>query len=414
MTTHQLCDFAVTEMIHDFGSSIEGTDPGPQSTNVIQAGRYKKDKILFDRLLSSGLPNNKCKTYTKYDEPGILKLITNNAKIKEMLKSKQLAGKEITTINGKVFRITIADRKTLSENNGGAELYDQFEFNTDKPVVLADTFTWVFKTLKLGDWSPDKEMIIYNPLVVRADSASKVNITDKNDMKKYFANQTGINLINVVDRNDFTCQSFVNNYPDVRFGAEDSYGFFSKYTIKTFFNKNEQLEQIWSGLSNQGQKDNNIIRCPADKINNKTNTFNRMTLWINSQTKTSDPKRKEIENHGALSNLVQDNPVSRKNQELFNVELQSKRSGDWLPVLFILNYESYRENCDKKKIITYSNPNEKEDFDPDTYNEYFVKNNMYILTIDTPLVAYSLYSGVNVLYITADNTIVNFTYMREQ
>jgi len=398
MANNKLCDFAITELIHDFGHSIEGTDPGPESKNVIQNGRYKTYKKQFDEILRRGLPEVCKGEFTKYDEPGILKHVTNDPKIKEVIKSKQLAGKTITTINGKTFRVTIADRETLSEAKGGIELFDQLGFNPDlAPVILADTFSWVFKTFKLGKYMPTKKIIIFNPLVVRADSASKVNITDAKEMKKYFANENGIEMINVVDTNTFTCNSFAT-------GSENE--FFSIYSIKTSLTNNNQIQQEWSGLKRQGSKVTSIIRCPVDKVNNKTNTFNRMTQFINDQRVTSNAKLQEQRNAAVVSNLVKTNsPENGKNIELFNIELQAKRSGDWLPVLFILNYASRNT----ENLITFTDPSNQVPL-PQIYNKCFTKNNMYILTIDTPLVSYALYSGVNVLYITANNTIVKFEY----
>ena len=131
-----------------------------------------------------------------------------------------------------------------------------------------------------------------------------------------------------------------------------------------------------------------------------------MTQFINDQRVTSSGKLQEQRNAAVVSDLVKTNsPENGKNIELFNIELQAKRSGDWLPVLFILNYEA-RHNAN---LITFTDPSDPVPL-PQIYNECFTKNNMYILTIDTPLVSYALYSGVNVLYITANNTIAKFEY----
>ena len=95
----------------------------------------------------------------------------------------------------------------------------------------------------------------------------------------------------------------------------------------------------------------------------------------------------------------------RKIVELLNIEFQSKRSGDWLPVIYILQYAPARNNT--IKLITYKEPEIKEQIQ-DNRLDYFYKENMYILTVDTPLVAFTLYCGINVLYITHDGKLVKF------
>jgi hypothetical protein len=394
-----LCDFVVTELIHDYGKSIDGTDPGPNNINMISSKRYKNNKIIFDNILSSGVPNCPISAFTKYDEPQILKHIAGS-KIKEQISNKLIDGKLITTLNGNIYHVNISDKKLPKNENSGEEFFTDLNFGhfsgTDSPVILADTFSWVYRVFKRGNPS-NKNIYIYNPLVVIADSASKANISDKKEMYEYFVDSNGVKLINVIDNSQFEAPLFNN--------VTDKTGFFSNYRVTTELNnydenavKGKDIKQTWSNLNFQGQGQGNIIRIPANKLNNKTNTFKRMTNWINNTTTPT-----VISNAAALSNLNKNDPINKKIRELFNVELQSKRSGDWLPVIYILNY-----NPNNVKLKTYNDPDNIENLDNNIKQKFFKKDNMYILTLDTPLVAFSLYCGVNVLYITADGKLVKF------
>ena len=96
------------------------------------------------------------------------------------------------------------------------------------------------------------------------------------------------------------------------------------------------------------------------------------------------------------------NANAGKNREIFNSEIQSKRSGDWLPVIYILNYDPLVNN---QNLKTYTNPIDPTTKGPFSAPTSFNRDNMYIVTNDTPLVAFSLYSGVNVILINEGNFI---------
>ena len=93
--------------------------------------------------------------------------------------------------------------------------------------------------------------------------------------------------------------------------------------------------------------------------------------------------------------------TNKTNREKFNVEAQSKRSGDWMPVYYIKDFNDKIRD----KLQTYNDPtvitllNNKTDF---------VKENMWIMTIDRPLLAYTLFNNLNCFFVRMDGTAVNF------
>jgi hypothetical protein len=394
-----LCDFAVTEMIHDFGKKRDGMDPGPESINLITATRYKANKSIFDKLLEIGVPGCN-KKFKKYDEEGILKYIAG-ATIQKDISNGSIDNKEIKTINGNTYHVKIANKNSPGNAENGEAFFDDLGFGHYQknpnsnlgryselgetcPVILADTVSWVYNMFKKGS-SSDRRIYAFSPLPVIADSASKANITIKNEMKHYFDNSDGVEIVNVVDREKFTVQSFNDSIK----------GFFSNYSIINTYNEDEKgVDQLWMGLKFQG-KDKNIKRTNVHETNNVKNVFSDITTLINSK-----PPQTLKRNLAALSNLATNDRL--KDSERFNVAIQSKRSGDWFPVVYIRNYDEH-----KPELITYNDPKQETKL-PDNEKIYFKKNNMYILTIDRPLVAYSLYCGVNVLYQDANGNLIKF------
>jgi len=100
--------------------------------------------------------------------------------------------------------------------------------------------------------------------------------------------------------------------------------------------------------------------------------------------------------------MIATTAIAEKNREIFNSEIQSKRSGDWLPVIYILNY-----NSASAQLKTYSNPIVPTQISF-TAPSTFEPTNMYIVTNDTPLVAFALYSGVNIILIN-DGKFISLT-----
>ena len=369
----------------------------PNNINMISSKRYNKNKKVFDKILTTAVPN--CgNDFIKYDEPGILKHIAG-PNIKTEIKNKLIQNKEITTLNGNVYHVSISD-KTIDKNKDNAVgFFDDLNLGNysgiKSPVILADTYSWVYGMLKQGQNGGDRKIYIYNPLVVLADSASKVNINDEKKMKRYFDNPDGIKLINVVDEQPFKAPKF-----DINDGGQyfNKFGFFSNFSIITSLNENKKIQQTWSNLENQGANITSVTRCPAGELNNKSHTFNRMTQIINAQTNQT-----ENTNTAAANRIAENNPDANKKRELFNIELQSKRSGDWLPVIYILNFDKQAPN-----LITFYDPANKNELSRLEKDNFFNKQNMYVLTVDTPLVAFGLYCGINMLYITADGKVVKF------
>ena len=412
-----LCDFVITELIHDFGDKIDGTDPGPEKVNMVSSKRYNKSRQQFNKILDLGVPN--CEgDYVKYDEPNILKRIAG-ANIKTDIENKLIQDKEITTINGNIYHVSISDRTIQKNSESGIEFFKDLNFGyyrkerigrnyqrdsgTDTPVILADTYSWTYGLFKKGpgtDQNGERPKIyIYSPLVVLADSASKVNITDKKKMKCYFDNEDGVELINVIDEARFEAPKFTIDYP----------GFFSNFKVTTY-SKNGDIEQEWGDLKFQGNNIKSVLRFPAGELNNKRNTFNRMTQLMNSKPPQTEKSNLDVINKISQigkpgQSATEEIAKQRKIVELLNIEFQSKRSGDWLPVIYILQYAPARNNT--IKLITYKEPEIKEQIQ-DNRLDYFYKENMYILTVDTPLVAFTLYCGINVLYITHDGKLVKF------
>ena len=79
-----------------------------------------------------------------------------------------------------------------------------------------------------------------------------------------------------------------------------------------------------------------------------------------------------------------------------------------VPTITVTNDTIEGENIDDIKANLYQLPPEIKEQIQDNRLDYFYKENMYILTVDTPLVAFTLYCGINVLYITHDGKLVKF------
>jgi hypothetical protein len=233
----------------------------------------------------------------------------------------------------------------------------------------------VTKDLKIGaDGGSSRQIYIFSPVVVRADSASKMNLNDKPTLRRNFGNSDGIKLLNVIDKSPFTANLAPKN--------NNVNGFFSKYTVKSY-ESGSNIDQTWSGFTNIGTG-GVLTRVDVNETNNRTSVASKIDPIINRVPGTEKT---------GPNNMIKNDAKEIKNLEIFNSEIQAKRSGDWLPVSYILQYTShtkdlrtYTDPINPASIATFNAPPE---FNPD---------NMYIVTIDQPLVAYSLYSGVNVIF----------------
>ena len=386
-----LCDFAVTELIHDFKKIEPGI--GEPEINGISAKRYKKSQEVFNKILSDGLNNCPSNSFIKYTEPEILEQIAG-ANFKANVSNNSLHNTNITVSTGSIYNVKITSKTEINESSPGVfddsecgiKLFDNlFKGDTGSPILLIDVDMGITKYLKTGtSGGTTRQVYMFSPVVVRADSATKMNLTDEKALKKNFFNNNGIKLINVIDNSPFT--AVIN-------GTKDSVdGFFSKYEIESY-ESGENIDQAWSGFSRIGTGTGSskvLIRADVNQTNNRTNVAKKIDPIINVGTnEVSGP-----------SNMAKTDATAAKNREIFNSEIQSKRSGDWLPVVYIVQYATH-----VKDLQTYTNPIDPTTKGPFTAPSTFNTDNMYIVTNDTPLVAYALYSGVNVILINEGNFI---------
>jgi hypothetical protein len=392
-----LCDFAATELVHDFGK-IEPRKGEPEITGI-SIKRYDKSKVVFDRILSDGL--NSCSatdSFIKYTEPEILQQITG-ANFKANISNNTLNNTNITVSTGSIYNVKITSKTEINESSPGVfddsqcgiKLFDNlFKDDAVFPILLIDTDGGITKYLKTGNsGGANRQVYIFSPVVVRADSAPKMNLTSKKSLTDNFSDPDGIQFINVMDNEPFTTT--------VASDIKTSDGFFSKYEIKSY-ESGENINQEWSGFSKIGTgtgSDKVLIRADVNNTNNRNNIAKKIDPLINVGNN-------EISGPSNMAKMDKTNIEAAKNREIFNSEIQSKRSGDWLPVLYILKYTTDKD----KDLKTYTNPIDPKTKAPFTAPATFNKNNMYIVTIDQPLVAYALYSGVNVIYIDGKGNFI--------
>ena len=390
-----LCDFAVTELIHDFKHISPAI--GEPEINGISSKRYNDSQEVFDRILSDGL--NGCGTSTsfiKYTEPEILEEIAG-ANFKANISNGTYHNQNITVSTGSIYNVRITSKTEINESSPGVfddsecgiKLFDNlFKKDAGPPILLIDVDMGITKYLKTGNsGGTARQVYMFSPVVVRADSATKMNLNSKPDLKKNFDNQNGIKLINVLDNSSFTTTITSNiNTAD---------GFFSKYTVESYEN-GPNIDQEWRGFSiiGNGSGSNKVlIRPDVNQTNNRTSVAKKIDPIINVGNN-------EVTGPNSMANSK--NANAGKNREIFNSEIQSKRSGDWLPVIYILNYDPLVNN---QNLKTYTNPIDPTTKGPFSAPTSFNRDNMYIVTNDTPLVAFSLYSGVNVILINEGNFI---------
>ena len=446
------CDFAVSEFTHDFKEprgETSALERGEDNSNFVPASgknkiNYKDYALQFSKILSLSLPLN-CSDKKNgplpyaYSEEKLVDMILGR-KMWEDIKTGIIPSEsKISTINNNKFilkSIPVDNNYCINGRIQGNLIHNAL-FGVGKiPVFLVDVPLNFLNYLKMPE--VDKEQakigqsstnndrpkaIIFTPLVVTADSAtSKVNITSESNLQDYFnpSFSGGVEFINVVDIEPFKPPNWSN---------ETNLGFFSKYQVETFmdeikftknknnkYNISQSIGQDWTGLQYQPKKsDQNRLmrRVPADTLNNQPNTakvgLNFLFPTNNNIPNTIKTNETRLTN---LSNILSSNQTNEWwNIERFNVEIQAKRSGDWLPVLYTLNI-SQRQ---KKNFFTFKNTEEFKDIIQGFNNsqrryiqgrtirvniqDKFNQDNMYIVTNDQPLVAYCLFNHVNVIYI---------------
>lgn len=470
-----LCDFAVSEFTHDFkeprGAMKIASEMvrGEGNSNFVAASgkekmNYKDFADQFSTILSLSLPVN-CSDRKKvplpyaYSEEKLVDMMLGKKLWENIKKGIVPSGTKIQTINNNNFilkSLSIEDNFTDGNGRIQGNLIHNALFGDTIPVFLVDVPSNFLNYLKMPDVDTEQakmgklssnkdrpQAIIFTPLVVTSDSAtSKVNITSESNLQDYFnpSFSGGVKYINVVDLQSFQPPNWNTN---------DNRGFFSKYRVETYMDeikfsvnkKNKKIDitqsigQNWTGLQYQenmggsGGKNGLMRRVPADKLNTQPETASKALKLLFPTGKA--PNNLQI-NQTRLNNIKK-NILSNKpnneywNMERFNLEIQAKRSGDWLPVLYILNM-----NDDKKKqFFTFKNTDEFkkiiQDFNKSTRIDnqesairgnipaQFNKNNMYIVTNDQPLVAYCLFTHVNVIYIRSkSNNFPNTRYIMFQ
>ena len=410
-----ICHFVPSELVHDYKTDDLGI-------HSITASRYKKDKISFDILLKNNVEKCTNVKLEMFDEDNLIEYIMGRENFLLLKDKKNPLHQKIINLEytQKDYYITIGERKNDDESPvDGVKFFEKMDFGYKNnkynqkfngPVILADTTGWVLTTLKQGSSKPNLKMYIFSPLVVRADSALKINIDDKKKMEPYFINNSGIQLVNVVDNEPYTP------------APKD---FLSDFTITTRLNKDKKLEQVWSGIEFHSQNTKNkkvteVVRKVdgTDNSNDRPHTWKKMSPLINNLNFPPDPYKFEILSKQLrkeyatntifpadtikLTSLARGKDQTNKtNREQFNVEAQSKRSGDWMPVYYIKDFNDKIRD----KLQTYNDPtvitllNNKTDF---------VKENMWIMTIDRPLLAYTLFNNLNCFFVRMDGTAVNF------
>lgn len=444
-----LKDFILLEMLHDYKSERDNKTDKSKSARVINTQRYKKiykenaivNKNNLDYILNIAIPDS----FNSYIyNQNIERMFTNNEPETTMLSYMTGMSKKTTIqsfMNLKVisskngvgkwnFTCPISnnsyDVTAVARTDNGVEFVNKlFERN---PVILTDTMVWVWKTFKSGRLpKPDdnvKKIYCFSPLPVRADSASKAECIDYKIIKSHspypwFQNKqskSGIELVNVISNETFT-SNFLNTQ------SKDNHGFFSKYKITTQLNPYDKnlVQQYWSGLDHAGSLDplpnkdsNRSVKInDAHFENSQPKTFIDINSRINNDENNETFHENLKKNDKVLNNLVTLTTNKNKiDQEIVSLALQRKRSGDWLPVHYIREYnknkphflKNFSLNDDDSNLL--NKPLESEDED-----KFFFKENMYILTNDRPLVSYCILCGVNVLFIastTPDPLIIKF------
>ena len=451
-----LKDFLLLEMIHDYKTK----ELSKSKSDVISTNRYKKkhqnqniiNKNNFDYILELGVPPSTTTTTFYNFNTTISRAITNNEPETTFLRfmtnlpkkttfQKFMINKILASESGIVGKHSFTcpvsnftyDVVAVTRTSHGTEFANLlFDKN---PVILTDTIDWVFKEFKSHDddkkpnYGSVTKIFCFSPLVVRADSASKANTTDletiKNHNPVWFESEPskGVELVNIISNKSYetgtnSSNPGFNQSPTTGFNQSPRTGFFSKFGVSTFKNPydttEDKISQKWNNLSFAGTSGELKLN-DAHYENNRVKTFEDISTRINSPPLNDSQSDAQIllANDKKLQNLVDQaksvppsvtSTNAKLNAEIVSLALQRKRSGDWLPVSYLLDYNddpSSLELIDNSlKIDSTGNQylhGQKID-NSHPYAEFFKKDNMFILTNDRPLVAYCILRGVNVLF----------------
>lgn len=443
-----LKDFILLEMIHDYKTK----ELSKSKSDVISTDRYKKkhqnqniiNKNNFDYILELGVPPSTTPFYNF--NTTISRAITNNEPETTFLRFMTNLPKNTTFQKFMINKIFSSESGIVGEHSFTCPVsnftYDVVavartchgpEFANllfDKnPVILTDTIDWVFKEFKSHDdaknpnYGPVRKIFCFSPLVVRSDSASKANTTDletiKNHNPPWFESEPskGVELVNIISDKPYTTGT------NLGFNDSPRTGFFSRFGVSTFKNPYDKTEdkisQEWNNLSFAGTS--GVLKLnDAHYENNRVKTFQDISARINTPPINDSQSDAQIllANDRKLQTLVGQaksvppspaKTTAQLNAEIVSLALQRKRSGDWLPVSYLLDYNdnpSSLELIDNSLKINstgnhYLYGQEIDNSHP--YAKYFKRDNMFILTNDRPLVAYCILRGVNVLFTCKTN-----------
>lgn len=314
----------------------------------------------------------------------------------------------------------------------------------DKLIFLVDTGS-IIRDLKKGKADLSKQAYIFNPLVTMCDPAGGLDPIDglsTSNNKIRFAthnkqigntkiNFTGIRLNNVYSTSEYKIEHTSSN------------GFFSNFDIKITYDASlKKVKQEWTYQGTnpnptligvgppKGYKypkdqityewfaDSKTVNLtsfpkaakihtfePADILNSQPNCFNFIRQYINEKEANPPvpaiPPKNTVPGNArwtANENKIMNNETY-DNRVALALALQRKRAGDWLPVSYILDYNSI--NTTQKltqKNWDNSNTTAQKVHESPLQSANFNSKDMFIVTVDRPLVAYCLFRGVNVIY----------------
>jgi hypothetical protein len=448
-------EFIFCEMIHDFKTDRKKRPQGHIiGADVINFKRYNSYDVTFNEIMDSGITvksssssyNDILQCSSDNVEDTLLQYIANTKPLtlQDFIKNKVNGnGRVSTTIKTNVtdYNYNI-DGIEKDKIKSGSDLHHIVCVGTStiKPIFLVDT-GGIIKDLKKGMATPKKEAYIFSPLVTMCDSAGGLDPIDGINVainKIRFANAagqigntlfTGIKLNNVYSTSEYTISGGnATNLNNI---------FFSNFDITiTYDPTNKKVKQEWRGtqpigsgppplpIGNKYQQNHityewyessnkHSTLCkksfpanetshtfePADILNSQPNCFHFIRQYINGPEKI--PPEPAIPNNQRWkeneSKLL--STVTYNNFRALALALQRKRAGDWLPVSYILDYDSHKK-VTNKIILTQQNwdTNNKKVITTTLSSMSFQSKDMYIVTEDRPLVAYCLFRGVNVIY----------------
>jgi hypothetical protein len=455
-----LKDFIFCEMIHDFKTERKKRPKGEViGADVINYARYSFYEDRFSKILNSGIDTTSISSYNDVlhcssdnVEDVLLRYIANTGSenlqdfIKKQVKASGIVDTQITTRAtttnkaGFIYNVMGIEKNKITS---GKKLYDIIMSKSSttgaqgKPIFLLDTGN-IIRDLKKGKAEPTIEAYIFSPLVTMSDPAGGLDpidglstsnnkirfATSNNQIGKTKTNFTGIRLNNVYSTSDYT----------VNHGSH----FFSNFEIKISYDYSvKKVKQKWTyngpigvgpphgykyqknAITYEWYADSKTVNKtsfpntlyshtfePADILNSQPNCFNFIRQYINEIENPKKPvpaippkigypgNSRWLQNHNRIMHHdVDDNRVA------LALALQRKRAGDWLPVSYILDYDTIKQGQSlTQKNWDNSAPKAQKVAETKFVSSSFAAKDMYIVTIDRPLVAYCLFRGVNVIY----------------